>query len=791
MITNFFKVAFRNLVRNKGVSFLNIFGLATGLAASLMILMWIQHELSYDRFFKDAEQIYRVEEDQHYSGDIYHVNVTPFPSGAEWKKRIPEITEYCRMSYMSKVLVEHGDKQMMETGIRGADSTFFKMFSFRLKYGDPNTALFEPHSIVLTEEMSNKYFGDENPLGKAITIENNYEFMVTGVLEELPDNTSLWFKGLIPFRFLDEIGYTNNYWGSNSITTYVKCVPDFDVAGVNKKMTEIQREYEPESLTEFMLAPLTKIHLHSRFGYTNRPGAIVNVFVFGAIGLFVLIIACINFINLTTARSSLRDKEIGVKKVVGARKKSMVAQFTLESIFQVFIALVFALVIIALLLQPFNTVSGKDFTVADMFTLKHILTYFVVAVVVGAVAGIYPAFYLSSFKAVNILKGEVTKGKKSGNMRRGLVIVQFVLSVFLAVSGIVIYLQMQHMRNMDIGYDKDNLVSILIAEDFESRYNAVRGELSDNPLIENVSASWLNPVYTGSNSAGIDWEGKDPELDVLVTFNAFDYDLVETMGYEIAQGRSFSREYPGDMASDTIANFLVNEEMARIMNVDNPVGKWFRFQGYSGEVVGVLKNYHFTSVRSEIEPIAVFLGRPERMNYIMVRLSSSHPEEAAAALRDIWNRNVSDYPLDFGYVDQYLEDLYRGELRMSRLFKYFTILATLIAALGLYGLSSFIAERRTREIGIRKVMGSSVSQVVGMLTREFLYLVLIALLVSFPLSYIYLNDWLKDFPFRIDMGAWPFIVVGVGALLISIITVSFQSYRAAIINPATAVRREL
>jgi len=790
MIKNFFRVAFRNLLTNKSTSFLNIFGLSIGLAAALLILLWIQHELSYDKFFKDADQIYRVEEDQHYSGNVYHVNVTPYPSGKEWKKRIPEIIEYTRFSNLPRVLFEKDDMKMFEDNLRGVDSTFFRMFSFSFKYGDPNTALSEPHTIVLSEELAEKYYGDENPLGQSITIEKQFDFRVTGVLEKMPNNTVLNFDALIPFRFLEQIGVTNDQWGSNSIVTYVKCVPEFDRKALGEKMTSIQREYVPESLTDFMVADLTRIHLHSYFGYERSPGAIIYIYIFGAIGLFVLVIACINFINLTTARSSLRGKEIGVKKVVGAHKGNMVVQFVLESVFQVLIALVFAMIIIGLLLQPFNTISGKEFELAHMFNPRFIFGSLVVAIIAGFIAGIYPAFFLSSFNPVNILKGEVVKGKKSGGLRRVLVITQFVLSIFLAVSGIIIYLQMQHMRNLDMGYDEENLIYIPVTDNFESKYNAIKGELERNPLIENYSASWLNPVYIGSNSSGVNWEGKDPDLDVLFSFNAVDYDMLETMKYEIVQGRPFSRDYPGDMAVDTMANFLVNEELVRIMGVDDPVGRWFRFMGFRGEIVGVLKDFHFKSARDKIEPIAIFLGQPERYNYILIRLSEINPEGAVEAVRDIWNRVIPDYPLTFEYAAEVLQAMYGSELRMSRLFKYFTILATLIAALGLYGLSSFIAEKRTREIGIRKIMGSTVSRVVLLLSREFLYLVIIASVIGFPLSYLYLNNWLKDFPYRIDIGASVFIIVGFVALAISLLTVSFQSYRAAVINPANAIRRE-
>ncbi len=792
MIKNFIKIAMRSLLKHKSSTIINITGLAIGLAATIMILMWIQQELSYDKFFTDADLLYRVEQDQSYGeGDPYHVNVTPVPSGPVWKSDIAEITDATRTMYLPRLLFEKDDLIIYESGVRGVDSTFFRMFDFNFKYGEPGTALNEPHSIVITEELAEKYFGDENPIGKQLTIEREAEFLVTGVLEKLPDNTIHNFDAVLPFEFLYEIGVANDdSWGSNSIITYVKLVNNANLEDVGKKITDVITEHRERSTTQFMVNPVTRIRLHGYFGFAKPVGAIIYIYIFGAISLFVLVIACINFINLSTARSANRSKEIGIKKVSGALSGSIRTQFLIESVFQVFIALILALILVGLLMSVFNTISGKNFTVSDLFKLEYIAGYVLLSLFTGIIAGLYPSFYLASFKPLDVLKGERSGGSKSGRLRKILVIVQFVLSIFLATSGLVIYSQVKYMRDIDIGYDKDNTIRISMSENMQPDYALLKTELERHPLIDGVSATMSMPHNMGSNSGGSDWEGKDPEKQVLIGFNGIDYGYVSTMGINMKYGRAFTEDYEGDKLTDSTANFIINEEVARLMGKENPVGLRFDFAGFSGTIIGVMENFYFKPASEVIEPMAFICAPLPYLQHIVVRINPQNREEALAALDEIWAKVIPNYPLDYRLIADEVDGLYVAETRMGDLFKYFTFLAILLASLGLYGLSSFIAEQRTKEIGIRKVMGASVGKVVSGLTKEFIFLVMLALVVGLPLAWIYMNKWLADFPYKEGIDALLFVLVAIGSLSIAAIAVSFQSFRAGRTNPADTLRTE-
>jgi len=792
MIKNFLKIALRSLLKHKSSTVINITGLAIGLGATIMILMWIQQELSYDRFYTDADLLYRVEQDQSYGeGDPYHVNVTPVPSGPVWKNDIAEITDATRLMNLPRLLFEKDELRMYESSVVGVDSTFFRMFDFNFIYGEPGTALNEPHSIVITEELANKYFGDENPIGKPLTIEREIEFLVTGVLEKLPDNTIHNFDALIPYEFLYEIGVaSDDSWGNNSIVTYVKLVNNSNLDDVGQKITDVLREHNERSTAMFMVNQVSRIRLHGYFGYAKPVGAIIYIYIFGAISFFVLVIACINFINLSTARSANRSKEIGIKKVSGALRRSIRTQFLIESVLQVFIALVIALILVGLLINVFNTISGKSFGISDLFKLEYIIGYVLLALFTGLIAGLYPSFYLASFKPLDVLKGERSGGSKSGRLRKILVIVQFVLSIFLATSGLVIYSQVKYMRDTDIGYDKENTLRISMSENMQSSYQLLKMELERHPLIDAVSATMSNPHYMGSNSGGVDWEGKDPEQSVLVGFNGVDYGYTATMGVRMKYGRGFTEEYESDMVSDTLGNFIINEEVARLMGKENPVGMRFDFVGFTGTVVGVMENFYFKPASEVIEPMAFICAPLSYLNNIVIRINPQNRTEALAALDEIWTRVIPDYPLDYRFVADEVESLYRAETRMGDLFKYFTFLAILLASLGLYGLSSFIAEQRTKEIGVRKVMGATIRNVVGRLTKEFLILVSLALLIGLPLAWVYMNKWLSDFPYKEGINVILFILVAVGSLSIAAIAVSFQSFKAGKTNPADTLRIE-
>lgn len=790
MIRNFFLATIRNISRNKGFTFINVAGLAIGLAASLMITLWVQEELSYDRFHKNVGNIYRVEEDQFYSGERYHVNVTPHPSGPVWKEKIPEITDQTRINRLQRILFRRGDNVFFESSVVAADSGLFRIFTLPFESGDPETALSAPHSIVLSEELAEKYFGDDNPVGQTITLENRFQFTVTGVMKDIPGNSIFTFKGVIPYSFLREIGASNDIWGSNSILTFVQLEKGSDIKEVNKKLTDVVLEYLPQTTTKYVLFPFQDIHLHSQFGYGENRGPVIAILIFTLIAVFILLIACFNFINLATAKASSRSKEIGIRKVAGADRKSMIIQFMSESFMLVTASMIIALLLVGLLLNAFNNVSGKNFTLSDLFQLKFIISFIVVGLLSGFISGIYPALYLSSFKPVSVLKGETVSGKGNGRLRQILVVIQFSLSILIATAAIFMNQQLRFLKDKDLGFDKKDLICIPMPQDMKGKYYSFKDELVNETLISGVTASRVNPVMIGSNSGGASWPGKDPEKSVLIGINGVDYDYLETMKMELVSGRDFSRDFPGDMARDTTGNFLVNEEVVKIMNIGDPVGTSFRFMGLNGTIVGVLKNFHFKGADQPIEPMAFALGGTRFLDYILIRLTPGKTEESIKAVEKIWDEMIPEFPLHYTFIEQDYENLFRSEMRLIALLKYFTVLALIIASLGLYGLSAYSTERRSNEIGIRKVMGADSSSVIITMAREFLVLVLISIFIALPVGWLVVESLLKQFAYRIEPGIIVFAIIGAGAIIIALVTVSFQAFKAARINPVNALKTE-
>jgi putative ABC transport system permease protein len=790
MIKNFFSIAVRNISRHKGFTLINVGGLAIGLAASLLILLWVQDEYSYEKFNLNAENIYRVEEDQFYSGERYHVTVTPYPSGPVWMENIPEIKEQTRISSLPRLLFRKDDKVFFESSVIAADSGLLKMFTLPLKSGDPATALNSPHSIILTEKMAVKYFGETNPLGESLTLENNSRFMVTGVMKELPKNSMFTFDAVLAYSFLDEIGVSSDSWGNNSIFTYVLLENGVDVTAIHKKLTDIVLEHNPETSTKFVLFPLLDIHLHTQFGFSENKGPVIVVYIFTLIAIFVLLIACINFVNLSTARASGRGKEIGIKKVAGADQVSLIFQFMLESLLLVTVALVLGLILIGLSLGTFNNISGKIFNLSDLLQLRFIISFVIVGLLAGFISGIYPALYLSSFKPVKVLKGEMVSGKGNRRLRQILVVIQFTLSILIAVAAIFMYLQLKFMQDKDLGFDKENLISIPMTDNMKSNYYSLKSELLRETLIQGVTASMHNPVMMGSNSGGARWDGMDPEKHVLIGVNGIDYDYLTTMKMELVSGRAFSKEFTADLARDTTGNFLINEEVVEIMGIGDPVGKNFRFMGLNGKIVGVLKNFHFKGADQEIEPMAFALADTSYLSFILIRLTPGNITASLNSVENIWNKVIPDYPLQYTFIDQDYDNIFRSQLRLTSLLKYFTILAVIIACLGLYGLSSFSTERRTNEIGVRKVMGAGFFAIMYTVSKEFLVLILISIVIAIPSGWIIVGNLLKQFPYRIDMGIFVFAGIALGAAIIAMLTVSFQAYRASGLNPAEALKVE-
>ncbi len=790
MIRNFLKIAARNISRHKGFTFINVSGLAVGLAAAMLILLWVQDELSFEKFNLNAESIYRVEEDQFYSGERYHVTVTPHPAGPVWKEKIPEIREQTRINRLPRILFRRDEKVFFESAIIAADSGLLRMFTFPMLIGDPETALNSPHSIILSQKLARKYFGGENPVGKSLTLENRYQFMVSGVIKDLPKNSMFAFEAILPYSFLKEIGAINDYWGNNSILTFVLLQNNSDINSVNKKLTDVVIEHNPQTTTKFVLFPLSDIHLHGQFGFSVSRGPVIIVYVFILIAVFVLLIACINFINLSTAKGSSRGKEIGIKKVAGADQMSMIVQFMLESLLLVAVSMLFALILVGLSLGIFNNISGKNFSLTDLLNLKFITSFFLTGLFAGVLSGFYPSFYLASFKPIEVLKGEMVVGKGNRRFRQILVVVQFTLSILIAISAIFMYKQLKYLLEKELGFNKDNLICIPMADNMKSKYYSLKREFQKETLIQGVTASLWNPVMIGSNSGGASWDGKDPEKQVLIGTNAIDYDYLETMNMKLKSGRDFSRDFSSDIARDTTGNFLVNEEVVKIMGIGNPVGKNFNFMGLKGTIIGVLQNFHFKGADQAIEPMAFALADTNYLRVILIRLTKGKIQESLKSVEKVWKQIVPEYPLDYTFIDQDYENLYRGQMRLTELLKYLTLLAVIIACLGLYGLASYSAERRTNEVGIRKVMGASSLSVMFTLSKEFLVLVLISIVIAVPVGWIIVGNLLKQFANRVELSVFVFAGIAAGAIVIAFLTVIFQAYKASCTNPAEALKVE-
>jgi len=791
MIQNFFKIAFRNIIRHKGFTFINVTGLAVGLSATLLILLWIQDEFSYEKFNQNARNLYRVEEDQSYSGARYHVTVTPVPCGPVWKEKIPEIEDQVRINlWLPRVLFKYEDKVFFESAIAAVDSSLLKILTLPLSMGDPGTALNSPHSIILTQKLATKYFGRDNPVGKTLTVENKAQFTVTGVFKEIPANSMFTFSAVIPYSYMKEIGAEDKSWGNNSIFTFIRLKPGSDIKSVNKKLTDIVVENSPQITTTFNLFPLLDIHLYGQFGFNETKGPVIAVTIFSLIAIFVLLIACINFINLSTAKAAARGKEIGIKKVAGASRKSMIFQFILESFLLVIIAMILASILVGLSLGIFNNISGKSFSLADLWNFKFIMSFLLVGLLAGIISGLYPALIMSSFKPVAVLKGESSSGKGSGRMRQVLVVIQFTLSILIAVSAIFMFRQLKYLQNKELGYNKENLICIPMPDNMKPKYYSFKKELEKETLIQGITGSMWNPTSMGSNSGGANWDGKDPSKQVLIGTNGVDYDYLKTLNMKLYSGRDFSKDFPADMARDTTGNFLVNEEVVRLMGIGDPVGKSFRFMGLNGTIIGVLKNFHFKGADQAIEPMAFALAPIAYLRCILIRLTPGKIPESLKTVENAWKTIIPEYPLDYTFIDQDYDKLFKGQIRLTNLLKYFTILAVIIACLGFYGLSSYSTQRRTNEVGIRKVMGAGSLMVMYTLTKEFLVLVLISIVIAIPVGWIIVSKLLNQFAYRVDLSLPVFISIAFGAILIATLTVSFQAYKATGINPAEALKFE-
>jgi len=790
MIKSYLQILFRNILRHRLISFITIFGLAIGLAGSMFIFLWVTDELNFDHFHNYGDRLYRVEEDQVYSRGLYHVTVTPWPSGPVWKENIPEIENSCRMTSPGSLLIRWNDKVFNEEKVLAADSTFFRMFSFQLISGNNRLVLTDPQSIVISDAMAIKYFGNEDPIGKSLQVNNSEVFQVTGIMKKIPSNSTIDADFIIPFSYMKKSRWYSDQWSNNSIETYVLLAKGTDPYVVNSKLTKIVKDHNPDTTTKFVLFPFLKLHLHAYWGFEHSPGAIVNVWIFSSIALLVLIIACINFMNLSTARSSTRAKETGLRKLNGAYRKDLIIQFYGESLLHALTGMIIAVGIVAAFIGPFNLLTGKLFHEVDLIAPMFILSALIITILTSIIAGSYPALILSSFMPINVLKGGLTGGLKGVYFRKITVVIQFIISTILILFTIVTYRQLKFMQGKSLGYDKENLIYLQIKGNMKDNYPLIKSEFSRDPSVVAVTESISPPHSIGSNADNIWWEGKSPEDHSLVSMCGVNFDWVEAMGIKMKSGRSFSKEYSMDIPHDTMGTFLINEQLEKLMGTDDAVGKQLKFGGTRGQIVGVMKDFHYQSLRSKIEPLAVWIWPDQYMGFIYFRIKPGNLHQEIAGLQKTWEKILPSYPFDYQFLDQEIDKMYRVEERTGSLLKYFSVLAILIACIGLFGLATYTIEQRTRELGLRKVLGASPASILILVSEEFMKLLIIASMISIPVSLFLLTKYLSNYGYHIHLSVWIFVIALLLTVLVAILAIFYQLISALRANPAKSLKYE-
>lgn len=785
MLKNYMKIAWRNLRRHRAYSFINISGLAIGMACCMLILLWVQDELSFDRFHENANDIYRIIQDINFSDHSTSWAINQGPLGPSLENDFPEIIDSCRMTGRG-VTITYGDMRYDEV-LGMVDGSFLSMFSFPLVQGNPETALSDPQSIVFSEEMAEKYFPDENPLGQTVRVDNRFDFLVTGVIETMPLNSHFRYDFLIPFVFGREWNYTVDSWGNSSFNTYVQLqngVPAQDV--IQKISGYLFDKPTIEKDARLNLQPLKRIHLHSDYEYDRAHGDIAYVRLFSLIAFFILLIACINFMNLTTARSANRAREVGMRKVAGAYRSDIVKQFYGESTLFALIALVAAAVLVRVFLPLFNQLAAKELSF-DLFRNTWIwwgLTG--ITIVTGLISGSYPALYLSAFHPVRVLKGVLSSGSRGAGFRKVLVVTQFTLTILLIIGTVFIYKQIRFMQNQKLGFDKEHLIYLGMRGEMRLNFDAVKDELLKNPNVIGVTAASNTPTYGYSFSNSLwRWEGQGPDEEILMRAVFADRDYFKVLGMEILDGEGFSRELPTE--GDFFA--VVNEEAARVMGMEAPVGQWLTIGENRGTIIGLVKDYHFVSLRRSIEPL-IILYSPPQSRVLFARLRSENIPSQIGHIEQVWNQFVPEYNFNYRFLDEALDSLYRAEQRIGRISRSFSLLAIIVSCLGLFGLASYMAEQRTKEIGVRKILGASIPNLVFLLSKELTKWVLVANFIAWPLAYCVAGLWLRGFAYRIGIGPLPFILAAFLTFSVALLTVSFQSVRIARSNPADSLRYE-
>lgn len=790
MFSNYVKVAFRNLFRQKGFSFINIFGLALGISCTALIGMWVNDELSFDRFHRDYQRIYRV------TATLpemkVHAAVSPVPLALAMKEQFPILEEVVRTSNLNRDLIQVGDVKFEEKGVIYADSNFFRVFTFPLIKGDRNHVLDNPEGIVISEQMAIKYFGTTDVIDKTIRKNDKDDFTVTGVMANIPENSHLRFDFVQPMRYLARTNYDlkENKWSNFNWFTYIKLTDKADrskeaIADLEKKTQDIYRKNEEELKVAFIMQPLADVHLHSNFlGDLPGHGQAQNVYIFMVVAVFILVVACLNFMNLATARAARRAKEVGLRKTVGAIRTHLMGQFLAESVVVALISLVLAVLIIYLVLPYFNTLGGKNLSL-DLANVQLVGGLLAITFITGLLAGSYPAIYLSGFVPAAVLKGNVSSGNSGSLFRNAMVVVQFTVSISLIVGTGIVYRQLKYIQQLNLGYDKENLIYVPMTGELWSKYETFRNKLEGNRLTTQYSFISELPTTSSGATVSVEWAGKDPNTQPLFYNLAIDNNFEEVFKATILEGQGYNENAKADSS-----NVIVNETALKTMgmSLETAVGTKIKIWDRERTIIGVVKDFNFKPVQQSIGPM--FLNRNTWGGYAMIRTIPGETESTIAALEEICKEMNPAYPFTFSFLDQDISNMYAAEQRLGSLFNVFAILAVVISCLGLYGLSAYLAERRTRELGIRKVLGASGFQLVYLLSATFTKPILIATVIAIPVAWYGMSQWLSAFAYRVSIEWTIFLIAFLSALAIAWITVSFESIKAATANPVKSLRSE-
>jgi putative ABC transport system permease protein len=788
MLENFFKTAFRNINRNRGFSFLNISGLAVGMASALLILLWVHNELTYDRAYKNSDHLYQAWNRDKGNNGINCWNVTIKILGPTLKKDYPEIEKATRVNWDASILFSVGEKRLNVIGTM-VDPDFLTMFGFPFLEGDMNSALSKPDNIVITEKLSKTLFGKTDPMGKTVRLDNKHDFAVSGVMKDLPTNTDFHFEFLLPWSYMRTINQEDSSWDYNSTHNFILLKPNASITSVNSKIENVVIKHgQGELTTKVFLYPVSRLHLYANFVNGKEAGGKIEmVKVFTLIAVFISLIACINFMNMSTARSERRAKEVGIRKVAGALKYSLIIQFIGESILITSIAGLIALLIVQISLPAFNILTKKQLFI-DFSNFYFWVSYFGFILFTGIFAGSYPAFFLSSFKPISVLKGSFKKAEALVTPRKVLVIMQFTFAIILIVSTIIIERQVKYAQDRETGYNKNNLVYIFLTGDIEKNYAVIKADLISTGIAESVTKTSA-PLTEGWSSGGANWSGKNINDRTEFNFYNSDGNLVKTAGLHLVQGRDMDLfKYPTDSTA-----VILNEASVKVMGFKNPIGMIIDHGAWNSDwhVVGVVQDFILQSPYEPIKPLVIQGPRATWFNLIHIKLNTSRSISSnMAAMEKVFKTYNPNYPFEYHFIDEQYAQKFSDDNTTGTLSALFSGLTIFISCLGLFGLAAYMAEKRVKEIGVRKMLGASVAGIATLLSKDFVKLVIISIFIASPIAWLAMNKWLEGYNYHITISWWIFLAAGLVAILIAILTVSFQAIKAAVANPVTSLRSE-